>query len=427
MPKDKKLLLIQLNEINFNYFKNFIFDNKYKNLKELYNLNYYETYSENEYENLEPWIQWFSAVSGLDAKTHKLFHLGDIEKSNVDQIYEIIENKGYKVGAISPMNVKNKLKKPAFFIPDPWTKTNPDNNFWSKKIYKAIKQVVNDNAQSKISIESLFILIISFLRFFKINNIFLYLKLILFSKKKPWNKSLFLDLFLHDIHLSLIKKDLNFSSIFFNAGAHIQHHYFYNMGDEKKKNPKWYIDNKFNPAEELFEVYDRIIGNYLTLFKKNIIIATGLSQVPSSKPVYYYRLKNHKKFFQKFGIIFHEILPRMSRDFLIVFNNKKDADNAAKKILLIQDQFGNKLFKEIDYRENSLFVSLTYPNEINEKTKAIFGNIQLNLINEVSFVALKNGIHSQNGYLFTSLNIQSNNKTNFHIKKIFEILDNYFL
>ena len=58
----------------------------------------------------------------------------------------------------------------------------------------------------------------------------------------------------------------------------------------------------------------------------------------------------------------------MSRDFLIVFNNKKDADNAAKNILLIQDQFGNKLFKEIDYRGNSLFVSLTYPNEINEKT-----------------------------------------------------------
>ena len=427
MQKDKKLLLVQLNEINFGYFKNFIFDNKYNNLKELYNLNYHETYSENEYDNLEPWIQWFSAVSGLDAKTHKLFHLGDVEKSNVDQIYEIIENKGYNVGAISPMNVKNKLKKPAFFIPDPWTKTNPDNNFWNKKIYKAIKQVVNDNAQNKISIESFFILMISFLRFFKINNIFLYLKLILFSKKKPWNKSLFLDLFLHDFHLSLIKKDLNFSSIFFNAGAHIQHHYFYNMGDEKKKNPRWYIDNKFNPAEELFEVYDKIIGNYLKLFKKNIIIATGLSQEPSSKPVYYYRLKNHKNFFRKIGIIFKDISPRMSRDFLIEFNNEKDADNASKEILLIQDQFGNKLFKEIDNRGNSLFVSLTYPNEINEKTKAIFKNIQLNLINEVSFVALKNGIHSQNGYLFTSINIQSNNKSKFHIKKIFEIVDNYFL
>ena len=31
------------------------------------------------------------------------------------------------------MNVKNKLKNPAFFIPDPWTNTKPDNNFWSKK------------------------------------------------------------------------------------------------------------------------------------------------------------------------------------------------------------------------------------------------------------------------------------------------------
>ena len=61
-------------------------------------------------------------------------------KIQIDQIYEVIEKKGYKVGAISPMNVKNKPKNPAFFIPDPWTNTTPDNNFWSKNIYTAIKQ-----------------------------------------------------------------------------------------------------------------------------------------------------------------------------------------------------------------------------------------------------------------------------------------------
>ena len=94
MQKDKKLLLIQLNEINFSYFKNFIFENNYENLKKIYNLNYFETYSEKDYENLEPWIQWFSAVSGLDAKSHKLFRLGDVEDSDIDQIYEIIEKKG---------------------------------------------------------------------------------------------------------------------------------------------------------------------------------------------------------------------------------------------------------------------------------------------------------------------------------------------
>ena len=115
------------------------------------------------------------------------------------------------------MNVKNKLKNPAFFIPDPWTNTTPDNNFWSKNIYTAIKQAVNDNASNKISLNSLLILLISFLKFFRFRNIKLYLKLLLFSKKKPWNKSLFLDLFLHDIHVSLIKNDLNFSFNFFKC------------------------------------------------------------------------------------------------------------------------------------------------------------------------------------------------------------------
>lgn len=427
MQKDKKLILIQLNEINFDYFKNFIFENNFKNLKKLYNLNYFETYSEKDYKNLEPWIQWFSAVSGLDAKEHNLFRLGDIEDSNIDQIYEVIERKGYKVGAISPMNVKNKLRNPAFFIPDPWTNTKPDNNFWSEKIYIAIKQAVNDNASNKISIVSFLILLISFLRFFRFRNIKLYLKLIFFSKIKPWNKSLFLDLFLHDIHMSLTKNDLNFSSIFLNAGAHIQHHYFYNMIKKNFKNPDWYINKRFNPAKELFEVYDKIVGNYFDLYGEKVIVATGLSQELSNNPVFYYRLKNHKDFFKKIGVNFEDILPRMSRDFLIKFNCHEDANKAAQKISLIEDQLGNKLFEQIENKGLSLFVTLTYPYEINKKTFIIGENFKFSLEDHVVFVALKNGIHSDRGYLFTSESILSKNNPNFHIKKIFEIINKYFL
>ena len=425
MLKDKKLILIQLNEINFEYFKNFIYENNYKNLKKIYNLNYFETYSEKDYKNLEPWIQWFSAVSGLDAKEHNLFRLGDVENSDIDQIYEVIEKKGYKVGAISPMNVKNKLKNPAFFIPDPWTNTTPDNNFWSKNIYTAIKQAVNDNASNKISLNSLLILLISFLKFFRFRNIKLYLKLLLFSKIKPWNKSLFLDLFLHDIHVSLIKNDLNFSSIFLNAGAHIQHHYFFNMMKKNIKNPDWYINKKFNPAEELFEVYDKIVGNYLDLYDKKVIVATGLSQKLSDDPVFYYRLKNHEDFFNKIGLNFEEILPRMSRDFLIKFNSEVDTIEAAK--IVIRRSIWNKLFEKVDNRGRSLFVSLTYPYEINEKTLVVKENLKFEFKDHVAFVALKNGIHSEKGYLFTSENILSKNTSSFHIKKIFEKNNKYFL
>ena len=46
------------------------------------------------------------------------------------------------------------------------------------------------------------------------------------------------------------------------------------MVNKDIKNPDWYVSKKLNPAKELFDVYDKIIGNYLKIYKENIIIAT---------------------------------------------------------------------------------------------------------------------------------------------------------
>jgi len=56
-----------------------------------------------------------------------------------------------------------------------------------------------------------------------------------------------------------------------------------------------------------------------------------------------------------------------------------------------------------------------------------YKNSKINLFDKVSFVALKNGIHSPKGYLFTSENIKSKDEKNFHVKKIFNIINEYFL
>ena len=47
-------------------------------------------------------------------------------------------------------------------------------------------------------------------------------------------------------------------------------------------NPKWYIKSSADPIEDMLEVYDKIIGDYLELSKnKNeLIISTGLRQIP---------------------------------------------------------------------------------------------------------------------------------------------------
>ena len=64
------------------------------------------------------------------------------------------------------MNVINKNAKFEYFIPDPWTETQPSNNFWCKILNKAIKQTVNDNSSGKNRVKILFNYFISMFAFY---------------------------------------------------------------------------------------------------------------------------------------------------------------------------------------------------------------------------------------------------------------------
>ena len=98
-------------------------------------------------------------------------------------------------------------------------------------------------------------------------------------------------MFLFEIHKTLYRrKKPNFSTIFLNAGAHVQHHYYYNSPYVKTanlRNPSWYVDELEDPFLEMIRVYDVIIQNLLSLTDTEIIIATGLSQKPYNKIKYY--------------------------------------------------------------------------------------------------------------------------------------------
>ncbi len=206
-----KLLLLQLNEINFDIVSNYLSKskkNKFKNLKYLKNTYYsFETCSENEYENLEPWIQWTSVYLGKNFQQHEIFRLGDIVNFPKEtQIFEIIESKGFKVGAISPMNADNRLKNPSYFIPDPWTNTNSDNSSFSKKLTFMLKQTVNDNSSGKLSFKSILTIIEIILKTLNYKRTYNLISLIISSIFNPWKKSLILDYLIHLIHLDLLKK-----------------------------------------------------------------------------------------------------------------------------------------------------------------------------------------------------------------------------
>ena len=325
----KRLLLVELNEINFNLVDKYTkkYPKNFPNFIKLGNLKTFNTFSEFEYHELEPWIQWVSAHTGKKYKDHKIFRLGDISKSNLDQIFEKVESYGFNVGSISCMNVKNCLKNPSYFIPDPWTQTETDGSIYSNFIKSILVQTVNDNSISKISFKNIFFIIFIFLRFIRFKDYFSFIKLALLSYRKSWRKALFLDYFIHKVHLELFKeKNPDFSSIFLNSGAHIQHHYFFNSEFSEKSNPDWYLDKKYDPFFEMLLIYEKIIGDYLEIKNVEVIFATGLSQKEFEIPVIYWRLKNHSNFLKKLNISFLNVFPRMTRDFLIEFNSEEDTN-----------------------------------------------------------------------------------------------------
>ena len=389
------------------------------------------TKSETEYENLEPWIQWPSVHTGLSYKEHKIFRLGDFVNSDKEQFFEKIEAAGYKVGAISPMNASNNLLKPCYFIPDPWTQTKTDGSFFSRGISKAVSQAVNDNSSSKFTFTTIFYLCLAFIFLvnpLKIPSMFKYA---LRAFGNPWRKALFLDKFLHEIHKTLYKKKRpNFSTLFLNAGAHIQHHYFFNSPFVKSaelKNPDWYIEQSKDPFLEMLKVYDSILLDLFKLRNSSIIIATGLSQTPYTYLKFYYRLKNHKNFLDYLGIKYKQVVPRMTRDFLISFNNETEAAVAEKVLKEIYVDNKVNLFEEVDNRGLELFVVLTYPHEITDSSTVNINNEILKLDNFVVFVAIKNGEHQAKGFAYFSDEVrQFSPKSSSHVSAIhYSVLD-YF-
>lgn len=245
------------------------------------------------------------------------------------------------------------------------------------------------------------------------------------ERKLPGVKAIILDKMFGDIFYTLWKKSSpQFSSLFLNTGAHIQHHYLFNSKQYKGdlKNPEWYCPKNYDPLIKILKIYDQVIGK-LNSKNINLIVATGLHQKPHKHLTFYWRLKNHKNFIDKIGIKnCTEVLPRMSRDFLLKFANEENAKKAALVLeSYISDKDNMGIFA-VDNRGLDLFVELVYPKEIDKNftisSKTAPSNISF--YEDVVFVAIKNGEHDGTGYLIT--NFKNNLNTSIELKKVNKLI-----
>jgi hypothetical protein len=399
----QQLLFLEFNEINFESVEFYASRGRLPNLRRLIkDSGVHTTTSEQRYEDLEPWIQWVTAHTGLTLAEHGVFRLGDIVGRDIPQIWERLESLGLKVGAISPMNAKHRLRRPAFFVPDPWTSTGITAPPPLERLYRSIAQAVNDNAQSRLTAGSLYALLFGIARYARLSSYARYCALAAGALRGPWRKAMFLDLLLADVFIRQVRATRpHFATLFLNAGAHIQHHYMFcaEWYDGPHRNPDWYVRRGVDPVREVYELYDAILGAVQSNFPEaRLMLATGLHQVPHAKVTYYWRLKDHEAFLRGLGMDFARVEPRMSRDFLVSCRDEGQAAAAEQLLRLAVASDGAPLF-EVDNRGRDIFAMLVYAGPIERDfTFSIGSSVFRNLHESVVFVALKNGEHSGTGY-----------------------------
>lgn len=399
------VLLLELNEINFDYVRGYVAEDKLPFLGKLIAQHgVRETTSERNFEELEPWIQWVTAHTGKSFAEHGVFRLGDMRsRDDIDQIWEVLERRGVRVGAVSPMNAVNRCRQPAFFIPDPWTKTTVSGPALMKLLHEPITQAVNDNATGRLTAKSFLKLAVGAMRYARTGSYARYAKMVSAALRgQGWQKAMVLDQLLADTFIGGVKNEKpGFASLFLNAGAHIQHHYMFNSAvyDGPHSNPDWYVSDRFDPVFDIYAAYDRIVQDVMeALPDARVLIATGLHQNPYPKNLFYWRLKDHAKFLSQIGLIYDRVEPRMSRDFVIYCADIEQCRRAQERLSNVVSSDGRALF-DMDNRGSSLFVTLTWPEDIGDDFKVHIGNEQFSgFRGHIAFVAIKNGDHDGIGY-----------------------------
>lgn len=424
---DEPVILLEFNELNFEYIEKYIALGFLPTFRELLTrYGYTTTTSEQCYEEIEPWIQWVTAHTGLTLSEHGVFRLGDITRTDIPQIWDQVEEElGIRVGAVCPMNAVNRLRNPAFFVPDPWTETPVSGPLLLRHLSAAVSQAVNDNAQSKLRLRSILALLAGWAAYATRDNWRYYFSWALSARKNPWRQAMFLDCLLADIFFKEWRKTRpDFASLFLNAGAHIQHHYMFSSQcyNGPHQNPAWYIDDKCDPVLEVYAAYDRILARALKAPRRpRLLIATGLHQDPHDELTYYWRLRNHAEFLSRVGLSFADVQPRMSRDFLVICRSTEEAAAAERVLVEAQADDGQHLFS-VDNRGTDLFVTLKYPRNVKLTTTISINGCTIHDFREhVVFVALKNGKHNGIGYLVDSGSNSTSMSTNARSVELVEL------
>lgn len=402
----KKLILIEINEFSLALFEQGRQELKLPNISKLLDMNSSTTTTDDmvEHRGLDPWVQWVSVHTGVPSSMHGIAHLGDSPSSlQFQQLWQVLSKHGLSSGIWGAMNATREAAPHCqFFLPDPWTFSEPAypdelNNLLSlpryysqnyldvslsefiKRGFHLLKFVAGSGSILKILYQTPFILNGLFRN--GINNA------ILFSLFDLFSAIFFIK------QKRAIKPD--FSLIFLNSIAHLQHH-------------KWESSGELNSDLRFgLKVIDRVLGLLFASLDADeaVVVMNALTQqnIAGKKIEICYRQINPTKFLTAAGLKFVKVEQLMTNDAHVFFENVNDRNKAAQELEKITILGKPMFLVEIDIQNPlKLFYRVDFWDELKTDVILNINATDIRFFEYFDVIAKRTGSHINNGNIFYS-------------------------
>ncbi len=415
-PFYKRVIQLELNEVSRTVISDLIAQGQLPNFKRMEDRwQYVQTTSEARYEHIEPWIQWVSAHTGCTYEEHGIFRLGDADRLTVPQLWEILSKSGIESGIIGSMNTIRRDTEGGIFFPDPWSKTKDVYPASLSPLWGLISSKVQKHATSSLSKQDYVNGLKAMLKYrippvtmFKIGQQIIRQKI---DPKQKWKLAILFDEFLFGLFKRVLHStSFGYYTLFLNAVAHYQHHYWRNYDNQPFPQNIVYDDihTDADPITYGYKIYDKILGKLLDYSEKHkntlVIVATGLSQEPYTScdhqgGMNYYRLKDHETFVKDIAPDSEfEVFPLMSRDWQIACKTRADELRASEIFGRLKVD-GGALFQINSDTPGYLFFETAFTKGTDENTMIVDSQTGRRWKFEDYFcnIAIKSGHHLSQG------------------------------
>ncbi len=398
-----KSLLLELNEFNEDLLHEAGEVLGLKNIQRLFTLYKTKTHTDDTYESeyLEPWVQWVSVHTGIPSSQHQIKHLGDVPEIGILQLWEKLSEQGISSGIWGAMNAKRRgAKNCRFFLPDPWTASESgfpaELDALLKPLRYTSKNYTDHSPWALISQMG------KLLRLFGRNGLTVCLTKELLSffqalflyRAKPFVFVSLLDTLSAQLFLQYQQRyNPDFSLLFLNSIAHLQHHQWKNTKIEPK-----------DPLAYGFRKIDQILGTIFHQMKPDLLMVTNaLSQqnTNSEKPWILYRQIDHSKFLRAVGIEDVRVESHMTHDAHLFFPSLTLAQKA-KAILQEVRVEGAILFSVESYTHAplKLFYRIQLTDALPKEARLTVSGKSHPFFALFTAIVRRTGKHIQTGTLF---------------------------